>query len=231
MFEIFSRLGRWMLTTLRGSEDGTESGALHVLKTDSAGRLQVSLLSADMSLADLADVDSELAPAAGDALRYDGQRWTAAAGEQGVVFFLACNAAYDVTNDRAIATGQDPYDIGLALAHGADTIVDYFWRAPTDGTVKASAVVYCSDFGDGDAWVDFAYQILSVGVALPSGLITPEWVGPGIQKNNRIQIVVNANIEVEANDIVRLYFRRLGTAINDTYEADIGFVGFLLEYQ
>lgn len=76
MFEIFSRLGSWLVATLRGSEDGTESGTLHVLKTDSAGRLEVTV-AASGELSDLDDVADTLAPASGDLLKFDGAEWDA----------------------------------------------------------------------------------------------------------------------------------------------------------
>jgi len=40
--DLFTKLGRWIAATLRGSENGGESGTLHVLKTDSSGRLEVT---------------------------------------------------------------------------------------------------------------------------------------------------------------------------------------------
>jgi hypothetical protein len=40
--DIITSLGKWLLTTLRGSDTGDASGNLYILKTDSDGRLEVT---------------------------------------------------------------------------------------------------------------------------------------------------------------------------------------------
>lgn len=121
MFDIFSRLGKWLLTTLRGSEDGTENGTLHILKTDNEGRLEVAVNYSAMVLDDLGDVDAPT-PDAGDVLRYDGAMW----------------------NNDTLALA-DLSDIADTLAPTDGQVLMY-----DDGTGKWDAATYIPDMSLGD---------------------------------------------------------------------------------
>lgn len=253
---IFSRLGCWIMATLRGSEDGTEVGTLHVLRTDSAGRLQVSLLSADMVLADLADVDAALAPVTGDMLGYDGYQWTAV--EQGLADLADVDAALaPVTGDMLVYDGyqwaaasepqENTFFVPATVAHdttnnktvachdpyslGVPFNIDVLTYHISTWYAPRAGTVQVSAIvyvpnAAGDIIADFGLREAVLGSA-PSAFSS---VGVSVSAMAEYTIVAYDDIEVETGSIVNAFFSRSGDAVADTFPYAIDLVGFLIEY-
>lgn len=224
--DIFTKLGRWLIAALRGSENGAEDGALHILRTDADGRLEVAAQPVTAMLTGY-DYNAEVARAV--AVDADGVLQTNSGGAATTpAAFYHCEVGFDSTGNVYSANHTN----GLPLL-STDVVIGLlrFWvteALAATGSLRLRAIAVSSTTGD--IYRHCAASWGSIGETYNTHTWSSGYAAVPIASANQYTIIVDGTLSpISAGDLVTVTFLRGSNDPSDTIEDTVYLTGAVIE--